>query len=99
MNGEKMTPTEETTASLIAKLQEQLEASKAECLQWRNDAGIWHANFRGEQMKVAEIEIRADKAEALRDQYFAATSKAQDERDEQRSLIDLYMDACGGDLA
>lgn len=24
---------------------------------------------------------------------------SKDERDEQRSLIDLYMDACGGDLA
>ena len=98
MNGEKMTPTEETTASLIAKLQEQLEASKAECLQWRNDAGIWHANFRGEQMKVAEIEIRADKAEALRDQYFAATSKAQDERDEQRARAEKAEWALGAEV-
>jgi capsule polysaccharide export protein KpsE/RkpR len=32
-----MTQPEETTAALIARLHEELKASKAECLQWRRD--------------------------------------------------------------
>ncbi len=71
MNGEKMTPTEETTAALIVKLQTELETSKAECHQWRKDID-------------AERTISAQLGQQVKE-LFAATSKAQDERDEQRA--------------